>query len=242
MRFFLGTTNPYKVRELAAILGPLQLPLEVTDPIDPEEVGTTFEENAGIKAREYARYAGRKLAADLVRKQGCLEEEARTYLRIERCWTISEDSGLVIPALGGLPGPWSARFSDCRLEEDRVIGYSPSGRSREEIDRLNNARVLELMREVRQPYRAAAFVVSLMVADIEGRVLFHGRGEATGWIAKEARGDRGFGYDPIFISPESFGKTWAELDPVRKNLFSHRRRALQEFTAWLGQQLKEGEA
>ncbi|MBI4433970.1 non-canonical purine NTP pyrophosphatase [Candidatus Uhrbacteria bacterium] len=232
MKFYLGTTNQYKVRELASILRPLQIPLEVTDPIDPEETGTTFEENAELKARAYGAHVGRVL------------HRRWAASSMESAWTISEDSGLVIPALNGLPGPWSARFSEYDLDGAQrfVLGYHPSGRSREEIDAANNARVLELMRDVAPVRRTAKFVVVLIVANIEGRVVARFRGEAHGWITAEARGTNGFGYDPIFANGRSFGKTWAEIDSVRKNLLSHRQQALQEFTVWLGKQLRVLEA
>ena len=238
MRFSIGTTNPNKVRELAAILRPLEIPLEVTDPIDPEETGETFEENAAIKARAYGQHVGQQLAVAFVRA-GATDADVRTFLRMSRMWTISEDSGLVIPALGGLPGPWSARFVECEIVDHRVVRHIPTGSPREAIDVLNNEAVLGLLEGIEQPRRAAKFVVALMVADTEGEILFHAKGEAHGWIVEDPRGNNGFGYDPIFASDRSFGKTWAEIDPMRKNLISHRRRALQEFTAWLGTQLRK---
>lgn len=223
VKFFLGTTNPDKVREIGAILDATGCALEVTEPVDPEETEPDFVGNALLKARAYAAAAGGL--------------------------TISEDSGLVVPALGGLPGAYSARFSDCELDRGdragggwRVLGHRKSGLPRPELDRRNNALLLELLRGVEQPRRAAAFQVVLAVAAPDGEVLFHAQGEAHGWIAEEARGERGFGYDPVFVGQDTFGKTYAELDPMRKNLRSHRRRALQEFKAWLGRFLAEREA
>lgn len=114
----------------------------------------------------------------------------------------------------------------------------PSGRAREEIDRLNNLRVIELMKGYEQPRRAAAFMVVLAVATPAGEILFKGVGEAHRWIADSMRGNRGFGYDPIFVGSDTFERTYAELDPMRKNLRSHRSRVLKEFKAWLGGYLK----
>lgn len=209
----LGTTNPGKVRELASLLSPMGLELQLLA-LDVPETGETFEENARQKALAYAKHTG-----------GI---------------TISEDSGIVVAALGGLPGPYSARFADLELDADRrPIRVVASGRPREEIDRLNNARLLELLRGVPQPQRAAVFLVRLVVAHGD-RILFEVSGEVHGWIAEEARGDRGFGYDPVFIGQDTFGKTYAELDPVRKNLRSHRRRLLNELQHWLGKALREG--
>ena len=215
MKFFLGTTNPGKVREIAAILAATGCSYEVTEPVDPDETEDDFEGNALLKARCYAAHAG-GLA-------------------------ISEDSGLIIPSLGGLPGAWSARFSECVVDRDsyKVLEHKPSADSREEIDARNNRLVLELLEGVEQPRRTAAFKVVLAVATPQGEVLFKALGESHGWIAEQARGDRGFGYDPIFVGQDTFGKTYAELDAMRKNLRSHRRRVLQELKAWLAHYLKE---
>lgn len=218
MKFYIGTTNPGKVREIGAILSATGCQFEVTAPADPKETESDFEGNALLKARAYARHAGGL--------------------------TISEDSGLVIPALNGLPGPWSARFSEYHITCDqgkwKLTDYEPSGSSREAIDRLNNQRVLELMKSIEQPHRAAMFKVVLAVANLD-EIIFKATGESHGWIAEEPKGTNGFGYDPIFIGQDTFGKTYAELDANRKNLRSHRRRVLQVFTTWLGTYLKKHE-
>src|SRR4029453_2071912 len=77
------------------------------------------------------------------------------------------------------------------------------------------------------------------VATPEGEILFKGSGESHGWIAEEMRGDKGFGYDPIFVGATTYGKTYAEIDSMRKNLRSHRKDVLDRFQAWLGQDLKQ---
>jgi len=215
MEFFIGTTNPNKVKEIAAILFASGCTLTVTDPVNPDETEDDFDGNALLKARVYARHAG-----------GI---------------TISEDSGLIIPHLNGLPGPWSARFSDCVIDRGagKVTGHTPSDRVREVIDRANNELVIELMKGVEQPRRAACFRVVLAVATPEGEILFKGEGESHGWISEEMRGDKGFGYDPIFVGNNTYGKTYAELDSMRKNLRSHRKDVLDRFQAWLGQYLKQ---
>lgn len=212
MKFFIGTTNADKVREIASILSATGCEFEVTDPVDPAETEEDFEGNALLKARAYAKHAGGL--------------------------TISEDSGLIVAALGGLPGPWSARFSGCAIEGGRVVRHEPSSTPRAEMDRRNVERVLALMKGIEQPRRAAAFKVVLAAADASGAVLFKAVGESHGWIAEEARGAGGFGYDAIFVGQDTFGKTYAELDSMRKNLRSHRSRVLQEFKAWLGRMLK----
>jgi XTP/dITP diphosphohydrolase len=215
VKFFIGTTNPAKVREIGAILAATGCTFEVTSPVDPAETADDFVGNALIKARAYAAHAGGV--------------------------TICEDSGLLVPALGGLPGPWSARFAECEVDvaSGRVVRWTPTGYGRDEIDRLNNGRVLELMRGIDQPRRAAMFAVVLAVAVPDGGVLFQGKGESHGWIAEEPRGDNGFGYDPVFVGNDTFGKTYAELDSMRKNLRSHRNRVLKEFKAWLGRYLRQ---
>ena len=215
--FFIGTTNEAKVREIGAILAATGCTFTVTEAVDPDETEADFQGNALLKARAYARHAGGL--------------------------TISEDSGLIIPSLNGLPGPWSARFSDCQLsgEGDQLTikGHKKSKASRQEMDRKNNELVLKLMEGIEQPRRAASFMVVMAVANCEGEILWKGVGESHGWISQELKGEGGFGYDPIFIGQDTFGKTYAELDSMRKNLKSHRNRVLKEFKAWLGRFLKE---
>ncbi len=220
--FFIGTTNKNKIYEIASILSVTGCTYTPTDPIDPEETEPDFEGNAFLKARAYAKHAGGA--------------------------TISEDSGLIIPALGGLPGPWSARFSDY-LDVDVPTGtvsrYHPAGFdlpndvAREKRDLLNNERVISLMEGIEQPRRAASFKVVLCVANEKGEILFKAVGESFGWIAEKPRGMNGFGYDPIFVGGDTYGKTYAELDSLRKNLRSHRRQVLQEFQVWLGKMFVE---
>lgn len=215
MKFFLGTTNPYKVREFAALMSATGCELEITDPIDPEETESDFEGNAILKALAYAKHSG-----------GI---------------TICEDSGLIVPALGNLPGPWSARFCEYQnidITKGVVSGYNKSNSTREIIDNLNNEKVIQLMKGIEQPRRSASFKAVLVVADQDGNILFKSSGESFGWISKEMRGAGGFGYDNIFIGQDTFGKTYAELDSMRKNLRSHRKRVMQEFKMWLGQKLK----
>jgi XTP/dITP diphosphohydrolase len=200
----VGTTNPGKVAELAALLAPLGVRLQLVS-LDMPETKDTFEGNAREKALAYAAHTGGV--------------------------TLSEDSGLVVPALDGLPGPWSARFADLDLATREV---KESGRTRAEIALATTARLRELLWGFEPPRRAALFKVVLIVAR-PGEVLFEGAGECHGWIADSARGASGFGYDPVFVGQDTFGKTFAELDPVRKNLRSHRRRVLDELFLWASQ-------
>ncbi len=217
MEFLIGTTNPYKIREFAALMSATGCELTPTEPIDPEETEPDFEGNALLKARAYAAHAGGV--------------------------TICEDSGLIVPALGGLPGAWSARFTemeDVDVDAGTVGRHVDSGLPREELDARNCRRVLELMEGVEQPHRAAVLSAVLAVALPDGEVLFKSAGETHGWIVDgtEPRGDNGFGYDSVFVGHDTFGKTYGELDSMRKNMRSHRRRVMKEFKTWLGQYLK----
>lgn len=217
MEFYIGTTNPNKIREIASILSATGCTYKVADHLQVTEVDDDFEASAVAKAVAFAKFTG-----------GI---------------TISEDSGLVVPVLHGLPGPWSARFSDCEIDvaTGRVIRCVESDISRTEIDLKNNSRVLKLMDRIEQPYRAASFRIYLVVADQLGKILWKSMGESFGWISEESRGVNGFGYDPIFVGQDTFGKTYAELDSMRKNLRSHRKRVLDEFKAWLARFVKENE-
>lgn len=222
---WIGTTNSGKLGEFAALLAPLGIPLDILS-LDVPETGSTFEENAKIKALAYA-----KAAMSCGRDRGSV--------------VICEDSGLVVPALNGLPGPWSARFADLDLETKTVQDSKPlSGDlfllvgGRHETDRRNNERLLEMMSGIAMPFRGAYFAIHITVAK-EGKVLCEVKGEAHGWIATEPKGTKGFGYDPIFIGQDTFGKTYAELDPVRKNLRSHRKKAMDQLYMWLSQHFAE---
>jgi XTP/dITP diphosphohydrolase len=119
---------------------------------------------------------------------------------------IADDSGLEVDALQGAPGVRSARFAG-----------EPSN------DQANNALLLERLRDVPPESRSARFVCVLAVAR-EGMTLATFRGEAEGRILDAARGRNGFGYDPLFFSPEA-GCAFAELTPQQKARFSHRGRA-----------------
>jgi len=207
--FLIGTGNPYKVREFEAILNPIGIPFEVVNSnSEPEETGSTFMENARIKAIEYAKQSGKI--------------------------TISEDSGLVIPAIKGLPGVHAARFADCKFDDNgKFISHTPSGRSREDIDAENNRLVMEMMVDVPLANRGAWFEIALVVASPDGNILFEESATCPGWITKNPSGTGGFGYDSIFIGDRTDGVTFADLDAQRKNLRSHRRKVLRKFSAWL---------
>jgi XTP/dITP diphosphohydrolase len=197
----VGTSNPGKLREFEAILGPLGIAFRSVS-LEVPEPHATFEQNAADKALAYAAHTGQI--------------------------AVAEDSGLVVPALGGLPGVLSARFADVELFTGAVL---PSGRSRAELDRLNNLRVLELLGPCAASERRAHYRAVLVVARPDA-VLFTAEGECHGTIADAPRGAGGFGYDPIFVGEHTAGRTFAEIDPEEKNRYSHRRRALDRLAEW----------
>jgi len=153
-----------------------------------------------------------------------VEEKGKTFLENARQkslaysflsdhLTLAEDSGLDVDALAGAPGVFSARFSDPGATDEKNI-----------------RKVLRLLKGVPWPQRRARFVCQLVLSQ-RGRVLKTCRGQVRGIIAEEKRGERGFGYDPVFFY-RPFGRTFAELPPDRKNAVSHRGRALRKMRAF----------
>lgn len=132
---------------------------------------------------------------------------------------LAEDSGLEVDALGGAPGVHSARYAG-------VEG------SRDVKDAANNEKLLREMADVRDGERAARFVSALCLVDAEGSVLFETRGTYEGVVAREPRGENGFGYDPLLELPD-LGKTSAELTADEKNARSHRGEATRKLVDWL---------
>lgn len=120
--------------------------------------------------------------------------------------SVADDSGLEVAALNGMPGVLSARWSGNHGD-----------------DAANTALLLAQLRDVPDDRRHAAFVSACALAGPSGEVVV--RGEWTGTIAREPRGDGGFGYDPVFL-PDGSDRTAAELSPEEKDVVSHRGRAL----------------
>jgi len=210
MNIFLATKNPNKLREIGSLLAATGYTVLPAEQVGPHPTEVEFLANLRKQARLHA---------------------------LNHCGlTVFEKSGLEIPAIGNLPGPWSARFADAVVDPSgwRITGYAPTVRTRQEMSVANMARVLGLLKDVVQPYRAASLIAALLVTDESGRIVFETQARTYGWIADEPRGTNGFGYDPIFIGQDTAGYTYGELDAVRKNLRSHRSRAIQEFCAWLG--------
>lgn len=192
-RLLFATANPGKQREVSRILSGLPLtvrfPGELGLDLDPEETGETFEENARLKARAFAAAA-------------------------PGFWVAAEDSGLVVPALGGEPGVRSARWGGTR------------------DDSAHNALLLERLRGRSGAERACYYRAVVALSDPEGGMRLC-EGRVDGLVAEAPAGSGGFGYDPLFFSPE-LGCTFGEAAPADKDRLSHRGRALAALRAALG--------
>jgi len=179
----IGSKNPKKLHEVREILGPLGVRAVIAVNLPQvEEDGDTFAENARKKATVFASFL--------------------------RAPCLSDDSGLVIPALGGEPGVRSARYAG----EDAD-------------DEANLQKVLARIREegLEEPEAYFACHVAIAVGD---EVVAEAEGRVHGRIVAEPRGEHGFGYDPIFYHPPS-GRTTAEMEPEEKHAISHRGVALR---------------
>jgi len=197
----IATKNPGKIRELRAMLKNDVNWLSLSDfPAlkEIEEDGKTFAENARKKAVGYAKATG--------------------------LWTIADDSGLVVDALGGEPGVKSARFSGAK-EKDRTL-----------LDHKNMTKVLKLLEGIPKEKRAARFVCHLCLASPD-RILIETQGTLEGLITEREIGENGFGYDPIFFVPY-LNKTVGQLTAEEKNAISHRGNAIRKLKPLLLQLLK----
>ena len=196
----VATGNAHKLTEIEAILGQIMDDYrfvalgDLGDYPDSEEDGETFYDNALIKA------------------QAALDE---TGLRT----AVADDSGLVVDALDGAPGIYSARWA-----------------GEHGNDEANNDKLLEQMAEVPRERRTARFhsSVALVTRDEDGEEIVAGSGDCEGSIAYDRRGTNGFGYDPLFELVDKPGTRMAELTPGEKNAISHRRRALDDLVSKLG--------
>ncbi len=192
MTFILASNNENKLAELRRILLPLGLNVisakEATaGELEVEETGETFEENARLKALAFMEETG--LAA------------------------IGDDSGLMVDALDGAPGIYSARYAGEGASNDARI-----------------TKLLDNLQGVPEEKRTAKFVTAICCMFPDGREVTV-RGECHGKIGFEPRGENGFGYDPVFISES--GKTFAQLTPAEKDQISHRGNALRKLRAAL---------
>lgn len=180
-RLIIATGNPGKLREFSELLDDPAIQLEAFEPTLPEE-GETYQANARIKAGEASLRTG--LPA------------------------LGDDSGLEIEALGGYPGPHSARIAPTQDERFRLV-----------LDRL---------RGVPRPW-PARFVCALALA-VPGAATRDFLGVTEGEVIEPRRAAGGFGYDPMFLLP-ALGRTFAELSPEEKNRYSHRGVAVRALVA-----------
>ena len=190
MKLLIATRNKHKLEEIRAILALPGLVLIGADEVpglpEVEEDAPTFEGNACKKARTLAQASG--------------------------CWTLADDSGLEVEALGGAPGVVSARYAG-------VAASTPA----------NNAKLLGELAGVAD--RRARFRCVLALCAPDGRE-WTVEGRCEGRLLEAPRGAHGFGYDPLFV-PEGYDQTFAELPATVKNGISHRARALQRAViAW----------
>lgn len=191
----LASNNQGKIAELSELLSPsgiTVIPQSEFNIIDIEETGTTFVENAILKAKHAAKISGLPALAD--------------------------DSGLVVPALNGEPGIYSARYAqtDNRQPKD---------------DKKNIEKLLAELAGKTDRKAAFVCVMALCLSDTHPLPIL-AEGIWQGEITNQPFGDGGFGYDPVFFVP-SHGVTAAELDKAEKNRISHRGLALQSLLSEL---------
>lgn len=192
-QLLVATRNLGKVREFAELLVGLPVELrhlsEFPDIPEVEESGATFSENAALKAGGYSRLTG--------------------------LWTLADDSGLEVEALGGAPGVFSARYAGADATDSQRI-----------------ERLLAELNETGAHTRRARFVCVIALAHPLTREMKFFTGTCKGSITSEPRGTGGFGYDPLFV-PDGYTQTFAQLPTDIKNRISHRARALQPAASFL---------
>jgi XTP/dITP diphosphohydrolase len=200
VRLFLASSNPGKLAEYRSLTRVTEraLPSEAAIALELllafeslpefEENAPTFAENAAGKALHYSRFCEGMVFAD--------------------------DSGLVVPSLGGAPGVLSARYA------------GPRASSAE-----RNAKLLRELRGKSGRERAAYFVCAIALAE-RGRAKAIVTARVDGEILAAPRGDRGFGYDPVFYV-SALGKGFAEISAEEKNEYSHRARAFRKLLTFL---------
>ena len=195
-RLVIATHNAGKLREIAALMEPLGISCVGAEELDlpePEEIGNNFVDNADLKAREAADLSG--LPA------------------------LSDDSGLCVDALHGMPGIFSARWA-----EDKE-GNRNWHRAMEKV-----WREVEATEPDAAP--AAHFVCALAIAWPNDGQVENFEGRVDGTLTWPPRGDKGFGYDPIFV-PAGYDITFGEMDPAQKHQISHRADAFRKLVSTL---------
>ena len=187
MKMILASNNKKKLVEMQTLLS--ELGIDVVSQRDAgcdfevEETGETFEENAYLKASAVTAATGEIAIAD--------------------------DSGLMVDALDGAPGVYSARFTGNHEDTDEQ-------------------RYLYLLEKLQSEENRAAKFVSCICCTFPNGDILRARGECHGTIARAPSGSGGFGYDPVFV-PENYEQTMAELGAEVKNRIAHRGRAIRAF-------------
>lgn len=204
MKILIATNNAHKVREYRRLFKDVDIDFVGfddlgLDAIEVDETGSTFEENAGIKARAYASYANMCAMAD--------------------------DSGLMVDAMNGAPGVYSARYGGAQLDH--------AGK---------RAKMLTELADVPESQRGAKFVCVIAIAMPDSDSLTLVRGECSGKIADQEYDEgNGFGYDPIFI-PNGYQKTFGQMPAETKNGLSHRAIAAEKALPILRQMIQDAQA
>jgi XTP/dITP diphosphohydrolase len=184
----LGTTNRGKASELVHLLAPAGLTIRTLADFPPvlevDETGDSFAANAALKASTQARHLGQ--------------------------WVLGEDSGIVVDALGGAPGIYSARYAGPQA-----------------TDQANNDKLLADLGDTPTERRTAHYVCQMALADPSGKIRVECGGACHGRIRRRPAGTAGFGYDPL-VEIIEYGRTCAELGELVKSVLSHRARAAEK--------------
>lgn len=188
----IATHNTGKLREFEALLSPLGISVRSAGELgisEPEETGTTFTENAELKARHCAQASGMH--------------------------ALSDDSGLVVPAIGGQPGIYSARWAG--PNKDFSVAF---------------ARIQDELAKADAVMESAAYFISVLSLSAPDGHCMNFEGRIHGTLTFPPRGDKGFGYDPIFI-PDGYTQSFAEIPAELKNKISHRANAFSKFLEYI---------
>jgi XTP/dITP diphosphohydrolase len=205
-RIYLATSNPGKVRELNEAAQSFGVELEALPEmktLPPAiEDGSTFEENARIKAEYYSRFAPSELV-------------------------LAEDSGLAVEELAGAPGVHSARYA--ALLERQQAGVNSATHTNSD-DEENNRVLISQLKSLPVGTHPGRYLCVMAIAQ-NGKTLATFVGEAAGELITTPRGAGGFGYDPLFLFP-ALGKTFAELTLPEKRHYGHRGKAFRSLLQW----------
>lgn len=214
MQIILSSTNAKKIKELQEILDGFMVRSyqDFLDEIEIIEDGKSFEENAMIKA---------KTIYDLLKE--IIKED---FL------VLSDDSGLCVDALGGMPEIYSARFASIDARANDLIVRNFSLPTHSSTDEQNNLKLLACLEELNLAESKASFVCVIAVCGKMGGVEVEQtfKGECEGRVIKAPLNLKAFGYDPLFV-PKGYEITMDQIQ--EKNKISHRFKALQKFQAFL---------